>query len=473
MKRKVMKKLSIIFLVMVMLTLVACGGNTKSSNSSNTSSNSSNTSNTGSTNNSAGGSSGGSSDGPIKVTLWHYMGGGLGEAINMLVENFNASRSDIQVEAIYQGTYDEALNKMKASMDSKSGPTIMHANDGGTRYMVDSGAITPMQQFIDADNFDLSQFEENILAYYTLDGRLNSMPFNTSNLIMYYNKDMFRKAGLDPEKPPTTFDEMKKIGQILTKDGVTGISFAIESWNLEQLLANQGAEFVNNGNGRDAPATASVINSEAAVQTVAWWKDLLDSKVAVNLGRKADDVRKAFSAEQVAIIFSTTASLRALVTSAEGKFEVGTAFLPKPDNAKPGGVVVGGGSLYILNNRPEAEQKAAFEFIKFLVSPEQQALWHVNTGYFPVTKAAYDQQIVKDNMEKYPQFKTAIDQLHATTLNRATQGAVIGVFPEARQITETALEDALSGQKSIQDALDQAAKEITAKIEIYNKTVKK
>jgi len=386
------------------------------------------------------------------------MGGGLGEAINMLVENFNASRSDIQVEAIYQGTYDEALNKMKASMDSKSGPTIMHANDGGTRYMVDSGAITPMQQFIDADNFDLSQFEENILAYYTLDGRLNSMPFNTSNLIMYYNKDMFRKAGLDPEKPPTTFDEMKKIGQILTKDGVTGISFAIESWNLEQLLANQGAEFVNNGNGRDAPATASVINSEAAVQTVAWWKDLLDSKVAVNLGRKADDVRKAFSAEQVAIIFSTTASLRALVTSAEGKFEVGTAFLPKPDNAKPGGVVVGGGSLYILNNRPEAEQKAAFEFIKFLVSPEQQALWHVNTGYFPVTKAAYDQQIVKDNMEKYPQFKTAIDQLHATTLNRATQGAVIGVFPEARQITETALEDALSGQKSIQDALDQAAK---------------
>ncbi len=458
------RKVGILFLALVMIFTVACSNNSGGSSNSNKPA-----TNSGSQ---SGGSSGTSSE-PIKVTYWHYMGGGLGEAINTLVENFNASRTDIQVEAIYQGTYDEALNKMKASMDSKSGPTIMQANDGGTRYMVDSGAITPMQHFIDANNFDLSQFEENILAYYTLDERLNSMPFNTSNLIMYYNKDMFANAGLDPENPPVTFDEMKEAGLALTKDGVTGISFAIESWNLEQLLANQGAEFVNNGNGRDEPATASVVNSEAAIQTVTWWKDLLDSKVAINLGRKADDARKAFSAEQVAIIFSTTASLRALVTSAEGKFEVGTAFLPKPDNAKDGGVVVGGGSLYILNNRPEAEQNAAFEFIKFVLSPEQQAIWHVNTGYFPVTKSAYDQPLVKENMENYPQFKTAVDQLHATTLNRATQGAVIGVFPEARQLTEIALEDALSGTKPIKDALDQAAKEITAKIEVYNKTVQK
>jgi sn-glycerol 3-phosphate transport system substrate-binding protein len=362
---------------------------------------------------------------------------------------------------------------MKASMDSKSGPSIMHANDGGTRYMVDSGTITPMQTFVDKDKFDLSKFEKNILDYYTLDGKLNSMPFNTSNLIMYYNKDLFKAKGLDPNTPPTTFSEMKKAGEKLTGDGVTGMSFAIESWNLEQLLANQGAEFVNNGNGRDKPATASIINNEAAVQTVAWWKDLIDSKVALNLGRKSDAVKKAFGAQQLGMIFATTASLRELTTAAAGKFEVGTAFLPRPDSAKKGGVVVGGGSLYILNNKPAEEQQAAYEFIKFILSPEQQAIWHVNTGYFPVTKAAYDQEIVKKNFEQYPQFKTAVDQLHATESNRATQGAVIGVFPETRQLVETALEEALTGSKSPKEALDRAAKEITGKIETYNKTVKK
>lgn len=459
-----------VLLVAMLLAVTACGGNNGGS-----------TTNGGGVNAGGGsggsgsgsGGSGGKSDGPIQVTLWHYMGGQLGETIGKLAENFNNSQSDIAITAVYQGTYDEALNKMKASLGSNSGPSIMHANDGGTRFMIDSGDITPMQEFVDKESYDLSQFEQNILDYYTINNRLNSMPFNTSNLIMYYNKDLFRASGLDPENPPATFDEMKEAGVKLTKDGVTGMAFAIESWNLEQLLANQGAEFVNNGNGRDEPATASVVNSEAAIQTVEWWKDLLDNKLALNLGRKADAVKKAFGAQQLGIIFATTASLRELTLASEGKFEVGTAFLPKPANAKEGGVVVGGGSLYIMNNKSAEEQAAAFEFIKFVLSPEQQAFWHVNTGYFPVTKAAYDQPIVQENFEKYPQFKTAIDQLHATVSNRATQGAVIGVFPETRQLVETALEEALTGSKPVKDALDQAAKEITAKIEMYNKTVTK
>ncbi|TBL79493.1 ABC transporter substrate-binding protein [Paenibacillus thalictri] len=410
---------------------------------------------------------------PVKVLMWHYMGGNLGKTIDQMVEKFNASQKDIKVEAVYQGSYDEALNKMKASMDSKSGPTIMQANDGGTRYMVDSKAITPMQNFIDEDKYDLSQYEQNILAYYTLDNKLNSMPFNTSNLIMYYNKNLFKAAGLDPNKPPATFEEMRKASQALTKNGVTGISFSIESWNIEQLLANQGAEFVNNGNGRTSPATESIVNSEAAVKTLTWWKSLVDSKLALNLGRKVDDVKKAFAAEQIGLMFATTASLREIVNSANGKFEVGTAFLPKPDDAKEGGVVVGGGSLYILNNQPKEAQKASWEFIKFMLSPEQQAFWHINTGYFPVTKKAYEHPSVKENMDKFPQFKTAVDQLHATKINKATQGAVIGVFPEARQLVENAVEEALNNKKSPKEALDAAAQNITAKIQTYNKTVGK
>lgn len=357
-------------------------------------------------------------------------------------------------------------------MDSKSGPTLIQVYEIGSKFMIDSKAITPVQDFIDADNYDISSLEENILGYYTFNGKLYSMPFNTSNPILYYNKDMFKAAGLDPEKPPATFEEVKNDAKALTKDGKTGASFAIYGWFMEQLFANQGADYLNNGNGRSDAASESLVNSDTGVKTLTWWKDLVDSKVALNLGRKTDDTKKAFLAGQIGMTLDSTAGLRGYVDGAKGKFEVGTAFLPKPDGAQDGGVVVGGASNWIMNNKPAEEQKAAWEFIKYLAQPDIQAKWHINTGYFPITKKAYDEQIVKDNMAAYPQFKTAVDQLHATKLSTATQGAVMGVFPEARQIVESAIESAFGGTDP-KKALDGAAKDITAKIDTYNKTTTK
>jgi sn-glycerol 3-phosphate transport system substrate-binding protein len=413
------------------------------------------------------------SAGPVKVVWWHSMGGELGKAVDKLVADFNGSQKNVTVEAVFQGTYDESLNKMKASMDSKSGPSLIQVFEIGSRFMIDSKAITPIQTFIDKEKFDISQLEENILNYYTVDGKLNAMPFNTSNPILYYNKDMFKAAGLDPEKPPATYEEIAAAAKALTKEGQAGASFAIYGWFMEQFFANQGAELINNGNGRTSLATESMLASDAGVKTLTWWKQLVDDKVALNLGRKTDDTKKAFAAGQIAMTLDSTASLRGIVSSAEGKFEVGTGFLPKPSDAKEGGVIVGGASLYIMNNKPEAEQQAAWEFIKYLTDAKQQAWWSVNTGYFPITKKAYDEQLLKDNMVKYPQFKTAVDQLHKTKANKATQGAVMGVFPEARQLTESAIEEALNGKKSPKDALDAAAKEISSKIAAYNKTVVK
>jgi sn-glycerol 3-phosphate transport system substrate-binding protein len=409
---------------------------------------------------------------PVKVIWWHSMSGELGKAVDKLVADFNASQKNVQVEAVFQGTYDESLNKMKASMDTKSGPSLIQVYEIGSRFMIDSKAITPVQKYVDADKFDLSQLEENILNYYKVDGKLYSMPFNTSNPILYYNKDMFKAAGLDPEKPPTTFEDVTKAAQALSKDGKAGSSFAIYGWFMEQFFAGQGAEYLNNGNGRSSSATESMVNSDAGVKTLTWWKQMVDNKTAANLGRKTDDTKKAFAAGQIAMTLDSTASLRGIVTSADGKFQVGTSTLPKPTDAKDGGVVVGGASLYILNNKSEAEQKGAWEFIKFLTNPQTQAWWHVNTGYFPITKKAYDEQLVKDNLSKFPQFQTAIDQLHNTKANKATQGAVMGVFPEARQLVETAIEEALTGKKAPKEALDSAAKSITEKIAAYNKTVK-
>lgn len=409
---------------------------------------------------------------PVKVVWWHSMSGELGKVVTQLVSDFNAAHPDIKVEEVFQGTYDESLNKMKASMDSNNGPSMIQVYEIGSKFMIDSKAVTPVQHFIDADSYDVSDLEENILGYYKFDNKLYSMPFNTSNPVLYYNKDMFKAAGLDPENPPLTYEDVAQAAKALTKDGNTGASFAIYGWFIEQLFANQGVEYVNNGNGRTSAATQSQLNTEAGIKTVNWLKEMLDNKTALNLGRKTDDTKKAFLAGQIGMTLDSTGSLRGIVDGAQGKFEVGTAFLPKPAGVADGGVVVGGASLWILNNKTEAEQKAAWEFMKYLAEPKTQAEWHINTGYFPINKKAYNEQNVKDNLVKYPQFQTAIDQLHNTKLTTATQGAVMGVFPEARQIVEGAMEEVFTGAKDAKTALDDAAKAITGKIEIYNKTVK-
>ncbi|MGF7033041.1 sn-glycerol 3-phosphate transport system substrate-binding protein [Paenibacillus mucilaginosus] len=460
------KHLSLILpLAMTMTFTAACGGNSGGSAAGE--------SKPAATGAAESGKEAAKTEGPVKVVYWHAMGGELGKAVDKLVADFNASQKDVVVEAVFQGTYDESLNKLKASMDSKSGPTLIQVYEIGSRFMIDSKAITPIQQFIDADKYDISQLEENILNYYKVDGKLYSMPFNTSNPILYYNKDLFKAAGLDPEKPPATYEEVAEAAKKLTKDGQAGASFAIYGWFMEQFFANQGAELLNNGNGRTSPATESLLASDAGVKTLTWWKGMIDDKSMMNLGRKTDDTKKAFAAGQIAMTLDSTASLRGIVSAAEGKFEVGTGFLPKPSDAKEGGVIVGGASNYIMNNKSEAEQKGAWAFIKFLADPKQQAYWHVNTGYFPITKKAYDEQLVKDNLTKYPQFKTAVDQLHQTKANLATQGAVMGIFPQARQLTEGAIEEVLNGKKAPKEALDAAAKEITAKIAEYNKTTAK
>lgn len=409
----------------------------------------------------------------VKVTFWHAMGGHNGEVVKALADKFNASQDKVQVDAVYQGTYDQALQKLKAA--GPAGPTLMQVYEIGSRFMIDSGMITPMQKFVDADSFKTDDFEQNILAYYTMDGKLNSMPFNTSNPIVYYNKTAFKEAGLDPNAPPATFDDFHATAKKLTKKTGTdtryGAAVAQYGWFFEQLLATQNATYVDNSNGRSAKATKAVIDGKEGQNVLDWMKAMVDDGSAANLGRKSDDTTKAFAAGQIAMTIDSTASLSGILKSVGDKFEVGTAFMPHPQGVE-NGVIIGGASLWITNLKPEKEQWAAWEFVKWLASPEVQAEWSSSTGYFPIRKAAYDQQILKDWYAQRPQFKTAVDQLHATKINPATQGAVIGVFPQARQTVEAAMESVVLGKQTSQAALQQAAADITKAIADYNATTK-
>ncbi|MGG4393253.1 ABC transporter substrate-binding protein [Paenibacillus thiaminolyticus] len=410
--------------------------------------------------NSSGSEARSSDDGRIKVTFWHAMSGSAGELIAKMASDYNASQDKYFVDAIFQGSYEESLTKLKAVGGTPEAPTLMQVQEIGTKYMVNSGYIQPVQDLIDQDKFDLSQWEENILSYYQIDGKLYSLPFNTSNAILVYNKDKFKAAGLDPESPPKTFGEIREIAKKLSDNSKNekGFALLIYGWFIEQLLANQGADFVDNGNGRDSLATKSLLNSPESLGIFQWLDDMNQDGTLGNYGRQWDDIRAAFSAGKVAMYMDSTAGIAGVMQASP--FEVGTGFLPTPDGKEAHGVIVGGASLWLMNSVAEEEKGAAWDFMKYVTAPAVQAEWAAGTGYFPITKAAHQEPVLKEKYEQAPQFLTTVKQLQNTRIGSATRGALISVFPETRNEVATAIEKLYTG-----DAPQKAVDDLTTKID--------
>jgi sn-glycerol 3-phosphate transport system substrate-binding protein len=411
-----------------------------------------------------------------KITFWHAMGGVNGEATNRIVDGFNKSQNRVTVEAVFQGTYDDALLKLKTALASNSAPALIQVYDIGQRFMIDSGEIVPMQDFIDRDSFDLSDLETPVLNYYRVPDRLYSMPFNASSSILYYNKTAFKEAGLDPEKPPKTFDEVTEFAKKLTKRSGNetvqyGFHQSIYGWLFEQYMAVSGGLYADNGNGRDNKATKVVYNDARGKAIMDWWKAGVEGGYFWNPGVDNDGAANAFNAGKSAMYVESTARLRGHINAAQGKFDVGTGLYPRPANAPAdGGNIIGGASVYILKSRPGPEQQAAWEFIKYITSPAVQSQWQTDTGYYAIRKAAYNEANSKQWVGTFPQFTTAVEQIRASPPNRVTQGAVLGVFPEARQRIQKAIESVLLGQQTSEQSLNAASEEITQSIDKYNKS---
>ncbi|BBF45048.1 glycerol-3-phosphate ABC transporter, periplasmic glycerol-3-phosphate-binding protein [Lachnospiraceae bacterium KM106-2] len=347
------------------------------------------------------------------------------------------------------------------------GADLVQIYDIGTRFMIDSGWVVPMQDLIDQDGYDSSKIEENIRAYYTIDNKLYSMPFNSSTPILYYNKDIFKKAGI--KDVPTSLAGIEKISkQLMDKGGAKeAIAIGIYGWFFEEFLSKQGLTYADNGNGRkDTASKVEFDSNNGGLNIVKAWKSLVDKGYAKNDGRSDETAIANFSAGQAAMTVGSTASLAQILTDVDGKFEVGTAYYPSITDSDQGGVSIGGASLWAIDNKDDAKKKATWEFVKFLISSESQAYWNTKTGYFPVTTAAHDEQVFKDNITKYPQFKTAIDQLHNSKPEYA--GALLSVFPEARQTVETEIENMVNGKQSEADTVKSMADQINKSIKEYN-----
>lgn len=401
------------------------------------------------------------------ISFWHSMGGVNGQAIDTLVQKFNDENEyGITVEAEYQGSYDDALNKLKSAQIGNMGADLVQVYEIGTRFMIESGWIVPMQSMVNADEYDTSVLESNLAAYYTINDMLYSMPFNSSTPLMYYNKDMFDAAGIT--EIPDSLESIAQIGDKLLDSGAQEVmSLGIYGWFFEQFIGKQGLEYANNGNGRTEAATAVAFDENgAAANILNEWKNLYDLSYAPNVGKGGDAGLADFSAGKSAITLGSTASLKQILQDVDGKFEVGTAYFPKVKSTDEGGVSIGGASLWALDNNDPKKLRATWEFVKFLISPESQAFWNAETGYFPVNVDAHDEDVFKENIEKYPQFETAIDQLHDSAPQYA--GALLSVFSEARAIVESEIESMLNGNETVDEAVDSMASQINDAIEEYN-----
>ena len=405
----------------------------------------------------------------VHLVFWHGMSGTNGEIIDYIVRTFNESHPGIEIEAQYQGSYEESINKLKAAMRTGDGPDMIQIYEAGTRFMVDSGFVNPVQNLIDKYSIDVSHLEEHILDYYTVNDQLYSMPLNTSIPVLYYNADMLRAIGF--EGKPQTWDDIIDISIKVREAGLadSGIAVSNFAWWFEQVLVQQRYPMVDNDNGRSAAATrCTLMDGDVALKMATKWLDMYKNGYIANIGFNVADNNAYFWAGQTAMAVDSSGGLRNFLTNIGDSFELGVAFFPAVDAESPnGGVTLGGASIYMINNdKGEAYEKAVAEFIRYIITPEIQSYFHVNSGYFPVTTEAYELDEVKQNLEKYPQFQTIVDQLHFS--ENMGFGAIYGTMVEGRAVYVGYLQQMLLGELTPEEALNKSVEDVNVLIEDYN-----
>jgi sn-glycerol 3-phosphate transport system substrate-binding protein len=404
-----------------------------------------------------------------KIIFWHAFEGRNQDIVNKLIADFEAIHPDIDIEPQYQGNYDDAFSKLKATQKGQL-PDVMQIYDIGTRWAVDSGLTLKMQDFINRDRLNVSDYEPNILAYYTLDGELYSMPFNCSSPVLLYNKEAVAKAGLDPEKAFATLDDCLASARAIKAAGLeVGGSFTNYSWVIEQLVGIQGADLLDNGNGRKERAT-KVVAETPLLNILTKYKSYAGDPATRTWGKGTGESKTQFATGSVGFILDSCSIYANISSAAQGKFTVGYAPVPKVNASDKGGVSVGGGSLWLMDNGAKDRENAAWEFIKFVTTPEKQAEFASGTGYLPTSIGAVNLPLFQDYMKTTnPAVKVAIDALHNSTPTSA--GSVMAVVPKARVIIENEIENMTNNASATpQAAVTNIITQIGDEITLYNRT---
>lgn len=411
--------------------------------------------------------------GPVTFEFWHSMTGKNAENVTIIADKFNASQKDYIVTPVYKGSYSDSMNAGIAAFRANAAPAIVQVYEVGTATMMAAkGAVKPVYELMKEakEKFDPKIYIPTITSYYsTAKGEMLSLPFNSSTAVMYYNKDAFRAAGLDPEKPPVTWPEFFEVAKKLKASGMEGgFSTNWISWiQLENFSAWHNLPFGTKSNGFDGLDTELVFNNPTVLKHFETIYQLSLDKVFIYGGRE-NKANPLFSSGQVGMHFESIGGYANFKNTC--KFDFGVARLPYYEGADlPQNSIIGGASLWVFNGRPKQEYKGIAKFFSFLSTPEIQSLWHQNTGYLPITTAAYELTKSQGFYDKNPGPEIAIKQLLNKAPTANSMGIRFGNFNIIREIEDQTWEDILAGKISVKDGLAKMVSEGNAKLREFER----
>lgn len=408
------------------------------------------------------------SKGPIEITLWSAVSGAVGPVIEELVKIYNASQGEIKVVLSPQGGYWEARQKLLAALVAGNPPDIIHLEVTFPPYFAATKVIIPLDEFARGkDGIDLTDIVPALLKDGMYEGKLYMLPFNRSTPLLYYNKDAFREVGLDPDKPPSTFEELREYARKLTKtEGNQVVRYGFgehaQWWQFQAYIWSNGGEMSD-------PDYKVRFTEPAAVEAVQFFADLIlkDQVAKFASGRGSTGMNNKsvdLLAGRTAMMVMSTSQLSHMEKSA--KFALGTAFVP---HGKKGfSVPTGGGGFSIITQSPRERQAAAWKFLKWMVGEKAQTEWATRTGYVPVTLSVQKSPTMQDMYKKNPNFRTVV-----RLLGYAHEWAIILSLPKTVDTFDDALERVLLGRQDAKTALAEAAAAITADAERFKKQLKK
>jgi sn-glycerol 3-phosphate transport system substrate-binding protein len=396
-----------------------------------------------------------------EIQLWHAMSGELGRQLGRLTADFNASQSDYRIVPSYKGNYTETVTAAIFAFRSRSQPAIVQVNEVATATMTAArGAIYPVFDLMRDQNepFSPGAYLPAVTGYYAdAAGNLLSFPFNASTPILYYNKAMFRDAGLNPDAPPKTWPELGGAAKRLRERGaVCGFTTSWPSWiHIENFSAFHNLPLATRSNGFGGLDAGLTINNPLVVRHVAQLAEWQKDKVFDYSGR-GQTAEPRFQNGECGIFIGSSAT-RADI-KANSKFEVGYGMMPYwPDvSGAPQNSIIGGATLWVLRDRPRDEYKGVARFFAYLSQPGVQAAWHQNTGYLPITRAAFELTRAQGFYDRNAGTAISSEEitLHPPTEN--SRGIRLGSFVLIRGVIEDELEQAFAGKKPAQAALDSA-----------------
>ncbi len=405
---------------------------------------------------------------PIEISFWHIFGDARGQWIEDRVEEFNTIQDKYHVVQENKGSYRDTLQASLLAYRQGSAPTLVHVAEAGSQAAYDSNIFMPIS---DIGSFDTSDYIEPVLNYYTINNKVNSIPFNSSSPVLYINTDMLVKAGYDKDWTPKTFSDVITSLERAQAAGLSDAKYtdAIHAWFFEELVAEQGGYMYNNGNGRDGRATEALLGGEEGLKVANFYKELSDKNLLAWTGKVEDwgGSDNIFTNEKAMYHITSTGDINVISEGAEGKFNLNVGMLPIANNSERNGTVIGGGSIWLTKGHSQEEMEGARDFILYMTNTENMVSWHKLSGYYPVRKSSVELLENEGWFDSNSLQTVAFKQLLDTVANKATAGALGGTVYDHRTYIEEALVKIINGQ-SVEVAMDEAIKLTNAKIKEYN-----